>query len=300
MYTLFERVERTEQCPYGSKQVKGNPFLEGPCFLCVTPMYYKPIAKYSYGASKMAMQLARLRVKGKHNAGYDVKGFPVKFLSILAEERKGKKDTSQERMDMFLEDYFFPLISDNGQKIDIDIAKKRMRNVNMATYCNGTLFFTEVEIKLMEKMLELGYTRAEADEIIKQLCIITFSTNCLTKQEKATCISFTDINDDIVNDNVTDEEKRIVHQEGEKLVEHSNNEIEYMYNGYGNHEFKKYGEDSLTAACVTSVIYRALQNSIENARSDSFTPISARNVNIKYSRNIKSSKKNRKRRRYNG
>lgn len=61
----------------------------------------------------------------------------------------------------------------------------------------------------------------------------------------------------------------------EAFFQYSDIGMSYLYCGDGSHKFKKYAEDGKALpACLTSIIYRALQNSIRNSKSEDFVPIS--------------------------
>lgn len=122
MYKLHEKVPKTREYMYGSKLINNmeNPFLEGPCLLCISAQYDNSLAsKSNFGVTKEGMRIARLRVRGQKNAGFTLKDFPVKFLSIeLDKKDEDKKITPEERVTAFVNQYLLPLIAEEGQKID--------------------------------------------------------------------------------------------------------------------------------------------------------------------------------------
>lgn len=97
--------------------------------------------------------------------------------------------------------------------------------------------------------------------------------------QKSTCISFKDINDIEVNDNVTEEERQAVldSQIGESIFAYSDNEVAYLYDGDGKHSLKKYTTTGRTiSVCLSSAISKALENSILNHSGKDFMPITVR------------------------
>ncbi len=288
MYKLYEKVPKTREYLYGSRLVENtkNPFLEGPCLLCISAQHDNPIDnKSNFGVTKEGMKMARLRVRGQKNAGFNLKDFPVSFLSIKLDKKdEEKKMTEEERIEVFVNQYLLPLISNNGQKMDYNQAMKNMRNVNMMGYCDGTLLIQTIEKNLINKMQEIGYTDEECDKIQSQMCIFPISTNRLNGTQKSTCISFKDINDTEVNDNVTQEERQTVleSQIGEGFFEYSSNELAYLFNGDGKHSLKRYTKEGIAMpVCLSSAISKALENSIRNSSSKDFVPITARPCNIR-------------------
>lgn len=286
MYKLYERVPKTAEYMYGSKLIDSeeNPFLEGPCLLCISAQHGNKLSsKSNFGVTKEGMKMARLRVRGQKNAGFDVKDFPVKFLSIQLDKNDEDEElTSEKRISIFVNKYLVPLISKDGTKIDYIQAMKNMRNVNLMSYCDGTLLAQSIESNLINKMQELGYTNEESKKIQSQMCIFPISTNRLSAKQKSTCISFKDINDGETNDNVTPEERQAVleSQIGEQFFKYSNNEIAYLFNGDGDHDLKKYAKvGNAMSVCLSSAISKALENSIKNFSNKKFTPITARSTN---------------------
>ncbi len=283
MYRLYEKVPKTKQYMYGSKMIDSeeSPFLDGPCLLCISAQHDNQMAsKSNFGVTKEAMKMARLRVRNQRNAGFGLKDFPVKFLSIeLDKKDEDKNVTSKERIDVFVTQYLLPLIAKNGKKIDCIQAMKNMRNVNMMSYCDGTLFVQAVEKNLIDRMQKLGYTDEECKKIQSQMCMFPISTDRLRGKQKSICISFKDINDIEVNDNVTLEERKKISESviGESVFKYSDNEVAYLFNGDGEHKLKKYTcVGKAMPVCLASALSKALENSILNYSANNFVPITAR------------------------
>lgn len=281
MYKLYEAIPKSKDNLLGQREIEEteNPFLDAPCFLSVSAGGIG-IDKNVFGTTKRGMEMARMRIRGQRNAGFTLKDFPVKFLSIkLDTKSQDGKMTEDERIDTFVTRYFLPLISSNGTRIDCLQAMKNMRNLNMMSYCDGTLVVQNIEKNLLNRMKELGYTNEECEKIQSQMCIFPISTNRLNGTQKSTCISFKDINDFEVSDNVTSEERKEVLESpiGEDFFEHSNNEISYLFSGNGEHDLKKYTHSGMAmSACLSSAISKALENSILNFSGENFVSITAR------------------------
>lgn len=281
MYKLFEKIPKSEENPYGQRDIEEteNPFLDGPCLLCISAGGISS-DKNVFGTTKRGMEMARMRVRGQKNAGFSLQDFPVKFLSIkLDTKSQDKKMTEDERIDTFVAQYLVPLISSNGVKIDCIQAMRNMRNVNMMSYCDGTLVVQNIEQKLLDRMQELGYSNEECKKIQSQMCMFPIATNRLTGTQKSTCISFKDINDLEVSDNVTFVENQKVSEStiGEAFFEYSDSEVSYLFSGDGDHCLKKYTHSGMAmSACLSSALSKALENSILNAQGEKFIPISSR------------------------
>ena len=205
--------------------------------------------------------------------------------------------THEERITEFVKKYFVPLVSVDGKRIDCTKAMKNMRNVNCMCYCNGTKFVQQIEDILIEKMNDLGYTEEEIIMIQSQMCMFPIATDRLRGKQKSTCVSFKDIDDDEVNKNVSEEEEERVSNSSleEELFEYSDTEMSYLYRGDGSHSLLNYTtEERAMTVCLSSAISKALENSIENSKSDEFIPISAKkltsnfkNIMKKFSEKIK-------------
>ena len=282
MYKLYEKVRKSKENMYGSKPIEENenPFSDGPCLLCISAQHDNSFAvKSNFGVTKEGMKMARLRVRGEKNAGFDLKKFPVKFLSMQLERKVDEKQMNdEEQLEEFIDKYLAPLISNKGQKIDCMQAMKNMRNVNIMPYCDATVLVQRIEENLINKMKDLGYTEEECDKIQSQMCMFPISTNRLNGTQKSTCISFMDINDYEINDNVTEEERKLVEESeiGESFITYSENEKAYLFDGDGEHDLKKYTKEGAAMhVCLSSVMSKALENSIKNASGIEFEPISA-------------------------
>ena len=280
MYQLYERVEKSKEYMHGSKPIESdrNPFQEGPCLLCISAQVDNSLGwKSNFGITKQGMKMARMRVRGEQNAGFYLKDFPVKFLSMQLDKKDEEQSmTSQERIEAFTNRYLFPLISKDGQKIDPVQAMRNMRNVNIMSYCDGTLKVQAIERILMSKMEEIGYTAEECAQIQSQMCMFPISTDRLSGNQKSICISFKDINDGEVSDNVTLEERATAKQSqiGESVFRYSDTETAYLFDGDGEHNLKKYTKSGTAVpVCLSSVISKALENSIENSSSEKFIPV---------------------------
>ena len=280
MYQLYEKVPKDKEYMKGSRLLEDgeNPFMKGPCFLCIAAT--DTLDKSVFGITKQGMKMARLRVRGEKNAGYDLRGFSVKFLSMkLNIKDEEKRMTPEERIACFVHKYLLPLISDNGERIDCNKAMRQMRNVNILSYCDGTVTVQNIEKCLIGLMQELGYTSEEIDMIQSQMCMFPIATNRLEGKQKSTCISFKDINDDEVSDDITPEIAQSVYDSpiGEKLVNYSNNELAYYMSSNGAHTIKAYTQmGQALPVCLSSAISKAINNSINNASAaNKFVPVTA-------------------------
>ena len=76
-----------------------------------------------------------------------------------------------------LDNYFAPLFSTqdiegNLHNIDANKAAENMRNIIIFTHCYGGFIEKEIERKMSELMLDIGYTDKERDDIMKQMFVV--------------------------------------------------------------------------------------------------------------------------------
>ena len=288
MYILYKKVPKNESNLRGIEQVKEdeNPFMDGPCLLCVSAQYDNSVAKKSnFGIVKEAMKMMRMRVRNIYNAGFDLDGFPVTLLAMEKDSNGTDRNArSFQLVNQFITRYIVPLISENDQKIDVTQAMKKMRNVNIMTYCDGTLFTQELEDTLLEKMEVIGYSSEEAKQIQSQMAILPIATMRLYGDNKSTIFSFKDINDGEIRlsgDDITPEVQRIIEESPTKEVLFKRKERDYRfcYSGNGAHRLKKYTTDGVALpACVGAAFGYVLENAIENSRSDTLVELKASDI----------------------
>lgn len=286
MYKLYEKVPKSDEYEFGLKLLEQseNPFKDGPCLVSMIAiaMWEKDIN----GALNQGMEALRLRTSHNENSGIGLEDFQGKILSIAYGEPsekagiKGKKMSNgisrKENLDdEFTQKYLFPLIEDDGKKIDVLQAMKNMRNVNLMTYCGATASALRMEECLKNRMNELGYSEQEISQIQSQMCIIGYATDIKMRKEfvdkkkvESTCISVGDVNDPDVSASQSIREKAktkgpIYYDEGY-----------YFHYGNGEHSLKGYIlQDTSLSATISSILTKAVSNSIENAKSTEFRPI---------------------------
>ena len=89
-------------------------------------------------------------------------------------------------------------ISENGQKLELEEAMKRVRQLNIVAHCHGAYVFVRLEEMMQQKMIELGYLKKEREAIQKQLLCVALSPYAPLGASKATMISFGSAKDDEV------------------------------------------------------------------------------------------------------
>lgn len=285
-YRLYEKVPKSDEYEFGLKLLEQseNPFKDGPCLVSMIAiaMWEKDIN----GALNQGMEALRLRTNHNENSGIGLEDFQGKILSVAYGEPsekagiKGKKMSNgisrKENLDdEFTKKYLFPLIEDDGKKIDVLQAMRNMRNVNLMTYCGATGSALRMEECLKNRMNELGYSEQEISQIQSQMCVIGYATDIKMRREfvdkkkvESTCISVGDVNDPDVSASQSIREK--AKMSGPVYF----GEGYYFHYGNGEHSLKGYIlQDPSLSAVISSVLTKAVSNSIENTKSTEFKPI---------------------------
>ena len=286
MYRLYEKVPKSDENEFGLKLLEDseNPFKDGPCLVSMIAiaMWEKEIN----GALNQGMEALRLKTNHNENTGIGLENFEGRILSVAYGEPSKKSGVKGRKMstgiarkenldDEFTKKYLFPLIEDDGKRIDVLQAMKNMRNVNIMTYCGATASALRMEECLKNRMSELGYSEQEIGKIQSQMCIIGYATDIKMRAEfvdkkkiESTCITFGDVNDGDVGAS-----------QGIKEVAKSNNTVYYdegyyFHYGNGEHSLKEYIlQDKSLSVGISSVLTKAVSNSIINSKSSEFTPI---------------------------
>lgn len=197
------------------------------------------------------------------------------------------------------ETFMAPRIKDeNGEKLPVEEAQKRMRLLNFGLHCHGGYVFQELETMAHEDMQRLGYSEEEQKKIMKEVFVLAQSPYCHLEKPETTMVSFSSGHDDQVAHNtplvrllqknaLLQEESQqypMIYFEEESLM-HVSQVIEDM-EGYKNttrrlsasdnkdnqeHEFFPYSNDEimpyLTSQGKASVLMmrRAIKSAIESS-----------------------------------
>lgn len=286
MYRLYEKVPKSDEYEFGLKLLKEseNPFKDGTCLVSMIAiaMWEKDIN----GALNQGMEALRLKTNHNENSGIGLENFQGRILSVAYGEPsekagiKGKKMSngisSKENLDdEFTQKYLFPLIEHDGKKIDVLQAMKNMRNVNLMTYCGATASALRMEECLKNRMNELGYSEQEISQIQSQMCVIGYATDIKLRREfvdkkkvESTCISIGDVNDPDVS------APQSIRENAKANGPIYFDEGYYFHYGKGEHSLKDYIlQDPSLSAAISSVLTKAVSNSIENSKSTEFKPI---------------------------
>lgn len=105
-----------------------------------------------------------------------------------------------EYLDMLFEKILLPRITDdNGKRLPIDTAKRRIRKITFLAHCHGGYVVLMMEEKLKSKMQDLGYSQDEINQILSQMLTIVLNPACPLGVAKSKFISFMSMYDNTVD-----------------------------------------------------------------------------------------------------
>lgn len=100
-------------------------------------------------------------------------------------------------VDSLFEKAILPRISSlNGkEKLSVEEACKRIRKLNIVTYCHGAYVALKLEEKMQAKMNELGYSNEERKQIQSQMLVVAHAPACVLGLSKSQFVSFKSVYD---------------------------------------------------------------------------------------------------------
>ena len=259
MVELYRKVNKSKDNLMGFVQIPEgeNPFTK-PCLVCLSAQTGHD--KSVFGAAKVGAAMARCRVRGHYMGGLDIESMPISFLASRVSER-------EESASEFVDTYLVPLVFENGQRINVEEACRRIRNVNFLTYCDGILKTFKIEEIFNDRLTKMGYTEDERNSILKNIFVLSVATNRHAHQRKMSVAVFRDVLDDEVNSEL---DRAFVEQDtqDEMIVDSSPNCHYYLFKGDGEHDFKKYAFDGRVSALISLLLMIVLNNSVNNSKGE--------------------------------
>lgn len=270
MITLHKRIEKNKKKLRGIEVLypEDNPLLQ-PTMLCLSAQTMYP--KSIYGIVREGMRAARLRTSQGIGAKYALDNFPINFVGATYDNQGNSFGES------IAEEYFKPLISENGAKLDLKQAKKNMRNITIMTYCDGTLVYYDLEAKLVNIMESLGYTEKEIKAILAELAVIAVLTMHDTANSLATTFQLVDVNDAEIFERAT---PSLIESLDRQLTNHDFLSIGkhnglYYFKGKGEHSIKSFfHDDYLPQSVFAAIVSQCLTRSIDKHHEFSFENMS--------------------------
>ena len=106
------------------------------------------------------------RFVGKCNEKYDIFSVSYGMDYMLNKEKNAR---------ILCDKLFMPLVSEDGKRLHLDEAMKKMRRVNVFAHCAGASRFNDVLSVLKQSMDKLGYTSTEKSKILGQIPVIAYA-----------------------------------------------------------------------------------------------------------------------------
>ncbi|MBP5534511.1 MAG: hypothetical protein J6Y03_03290 [Alphaproteobacteria bacterium] len=125
------------------------------------------------------------------NKEYAKSGSSFRYSLVADVEDINPETLKPNYIDELFNNVFLSRICDeNGKKLPIEEACKRVRNVTVCAHCHGAYTFLKIEEKMQQKMMEVGYSNEERAKIQSQLLCVALSPDAPLGVSKSTMISF--------------------------------------------------------------------------------------------------------------
>lgn len=270
MLTIYKKVEKCLDNPSGIIEIKNIEELNRPFLLCISAQDNND--KSIYGIIREGAQAARVYTTQEIAAGFKINEFPADFLGL----RFIKDNTYKNNYDEIVDKFLYPFLIKNGIK-EINQIIKQARKINLMTYCDGTITYEKIEEKIEEKLKNNGFSQDDIDFILSQISLVAIGTMIDTSNFKATTVTFIDVNDDEIYNNLTNYYKKMLQDRNKKSIYGTlnKNNILYVYEGTGNHKLKEYLlNDRIVKPAICGILSHFLENSIENEKTSKLIAIS--------------------------
>lgn len=322
---IGRRESRTLTNSSGWTKLDESYKITGPVVICIAGNATMR-EREANGFAKMISENLGIRTSVEMELGIEQSEFPAELLSVWYNgsysdspdfikqsdyENRGDKSyvVSQKEEDYynevknsfkdFFNKYFRPLIVDsNGNRLDVRRAMKNVRNINIVSFCYGTVVVSHLENIMKEELKRLNYSEQETSEIQKQM----FTVNCSALLEFGTAKS-TSTNFNVLDDEDSEKSKysqRHTNPEihGKELVNgigitqvYSQNESVFAVPSVSGYEDSHYGPlyfrmssrekygftdpsyGDILPALITDTLQEGISNSVKNFDTPEFIPL---------------------------
>ena len=274
MLQIFRKCEKSLNNPYGIEEIEHPESIDKPFLLCISSQDL--IDKSVFGLIKEGARAARVRTSDELAAGFKIDEVPAYFLGV-----KYKSDNlKNHKAGNLLDDFIYPFLTKTKE---FEQVKKRARFINFLTYCNATKVYVELEKALKDKLSKDGFNNDEINDIVSQISLTSIASEIDVSKLTATTILFKDANDREVYDYISKTALKKMEQIGRDAIigslKANGNVFTYVYNGTGEHDLKEYFKDvNIVKSSLCTVVSKLLENSIQNANSDTFIPITGKQI----------------------
>lgn len=252
MITIYKKEEKNIDNPSGITKVSDITTLNKPFLLCLSAQNNHDNS--IYGIMREGASIARVFTTNEVASRYKINDFPVDFLGL----RYQKDNRNRTNYEEIVEDFIYPYLVNNTNNVE-DIIK-RARNINFMTYCDGTETYSNIENKLISKLLSKGINGDNIKKIISQISLVAIGTMINISDIMATSVAFIDVNDSEISTNMTENYKKYI-QDRKGIFGKLGKNIIYVYNGNGTHDLKEYlKNDNIVKPAIGGVITYFLEN----------------------------------------
>ena len=165
---LGQRVKKTEKNKFGFFDVNLNELkIDSPVVFCFGGSGVVERIS-SNGFAKFVFNLLNTNPKNT-----DLKVYSLTY---------GSEDTSPmdgtltyDEVQSLVHSIFVPLVSKNGEKIDVLEAQKNMRNITIVSHCFGMAVSNIISSLTADEMHKLGYKNGEIRDILKEVTNISYA-----------------------------------------------------------------------------------------------------------------------------
>ncbi len=111
----------------------------------------------------------------------------VDILSVNYNRVLHDKDNILQMQEYLTNQFFLPLVSKNGKKIDFQKACKNLRQVTLFAHCYGKIAFDHVFDMLAEKCKALGYEKSQIEQLLDQIFFVSYGI--WSRESRVPCLN---------------------------------------------------------------------------------------------------------------
>ena len=270
MINFYKKCEKNELNPKGVIKIESIQDIENPFLLCLTTQ--ENIDNSVFGIIKEGARAARVRTSDELAGGFKIDDMPFDFIGVKYNEEDGVFQS--------IDDFIISILT---KYRDIDMMKKQARKINFFTYCNATQIYVELEKRIVNYMLNNGFSHEEINSILSQITLVSVGSKVNISKVIATSIQFKDANDYELYDSNSKLALKKMEQFGRDsyvgYLNSNNNALLYAYNGTGEHYLREYLKDiNIVKSSLCAAIVKIIENSIENNNKNELVPISIKEL----------------------
>ncbi len=194
--SLIERVAKSDAHPHGAKHVDKN-ILHKPTIIAIAALDSIGENDANGMAKRAQMLIGRddvfaddIQFIGAHQKTRIIMPRAVRYHNEAA---KMDQHIYSDGLMQLVEEQLKPLVVDGetGEKIDMEMASRNIRNINFLTHSSGSVILDEIGNALCAVMDKAGYSEAETKRITSQIFALNIAPVASFGRSKA---SFTTVN----------------------------------------------------------------------------------------------------------